>query len=361
MNEDAEKYNPKELEGLARKILAAAGLEPEKAEVVARGLLEGDLLGASTHGLALLPGYVDELQNGEMTATGSPEVLSDFGATALWDGRYLPGVWLTREAGLEASRRAATFGVGLVTIRRSHHIACLGQYLLAAVERQEIMLIYSSDPSDSHVAPYGGVSALLTPNPIAVGIPAKPRPILFDASTSITTAGLCERRHREGKRLPGKWLLTPAGELSDDPAVFGSPQGGTILPVGGLDHGHKGYGLSLMVEALTQGLSGFGRLQNPTTWGAAVMVQVIRPEAFLPMKEFRAQVDWLVAACLGGDKRPGVDEIVVPGHRGMIKREKALRYGLRLHPGVVKSLAGMAQQYGLPMPAPMETERKEKW
>ena len=156
MNENTEKYRAADLEGLAREILVAAGLEREKAVVVASGLLEGDLMGATTHGLALLAGYVDELENGEMTATGNPEVLSDFGATTLWDGRYLPGVWLTKEAGLEASRRAVKFGIGLVTIRRSHHIACLGHYLLAAVERGDIMLIYSSDPSDSHVAPYGG-------------------------------------------------------------------------------------------------------------------------------------------------------------------------------------------------------------
>lgn len=360
MNEDTQKFRSTDLERLARETLTAAGLERQKADVVARGLLEGELMGASTHGLALLPGYVDELENGDMTATGNPEVLSDFGATALWDGRYLPGIWLTREAGLEASRRAAKFGTGLVTIRRSHHIACLGHYLVAAVERGDVMLIFSSDPSDSHVAPYGSVSALMTPNPIAVGIPAEPWPILVDASTSITTAGLCERSHREGKRLPGKWLLTPSGELSDDPSVFGPIQGGTILPVGGLDHGHKGYGLSLMIEALTQGLSGFGRLQKPTTWGAAVMVHVIRPEAFLPMKEFRAQVDWLVSACLSGDKRPGVDEIVVPGQREMIRRDAALRSGLTLYPGVAESLAGLAQRYGLPMPAPIEMERKEE-
>ena len=360
MNGSTKKYRAMDLEHLARESLVAAGLELEKAIVVAHGLVQGELMGASTHGLALLSGYVDELENGEMTAFGRPEVLRDFGATALWDGRYLPGVWLTREAGLEASRRAMKFGIGLITIRRSHHIACLGHYLLEAVNRGDIMLIYSSDPSDSHVAPYGGVSALMTPNPIAVGIPAEPWPILVDASTSITTAGLCERNCREGRRLPGKWLLTSAGELSDDPAVFGPPQGGTILPIGGLDHGHKGYGLSLMVEALTQGLSGYGRPEKPTTWGAAVTVQVIRPEAFLPIEEFRAQVDFLVSACLSGEKRPGVDEIVVPGQREMVRRKEALQSGLALYPGVAESLAGLAGRYGLSMPTPLETKQEKE-
>ena len=112
MNEHTEKYRAADLEGLAREILVAAGLEREKAVVVASGLLEGDLMGATTHGLALLAGYVDELENGEMTATGNPEVLSDFGATTLWDGRYLPGVWLTREAGDADDHGSGAGGTG---------------------------------------------------------------------------------------------------------------------------------------------------------------------------------------------------------------------------------------------------------
>ena len=353
MNDNSAKYHATELESLARDILSAAGMEGSKAEIVAHGLLEGDLMGAFTHGLALTPGYAEELQSGQMKGSGQPEVLRDFGATAVWDGGYLPGVWLTREAGLVASRRAAKFGIGLVTIRRSHHIACLGHYLIEAVERGEIMLIYSSDPSDSHVAPYGGVSPLMTPNPIAAGIPARPYPILVDVSTSITTAGLTERSLREGKKMPGKWLLTAQGELSDDPGVFGPPHNGTILPVGGLDHGHKGYGLSLMVEALTQGLSGYGRPEKPTTWGANVTVQVIRPDAFVTDAEFHAQTDYLVAACLGGKTRPGVDEIVVPGQREMIRRQKALETGLGLYPGVAEALESAARKYGIAMPQPL--------
>ena len=352
MTDEQILYDTVDLERLADEALRAAGLEADKARVVARGLLEGDLLGATTHGLALLAGYVEELEQGGMTPSGRPEVLSDFGAAACWDGRYLPGVWLTREASLEASRRARQFGIGMVTVRRSHHIACLGHYLLEAVARQEILIIYSSDPSDSHVAPYGGLTPLMTPNPIAAGIPAEPWPILVDVSTSITTAGMCERSRREGRKLPGKWLLDAQGDLSDDPNIFGPPAGGTILPVGGLDHGHKGYGLSLMVEALTQGLSGFGRPEKPTTWGAAVTVQAIMPEAFGPLEDFMAQTRYLVEACLAGRTRPGVEEVVVPGQRELRRREKALREGVSLYPGLARSLTETARRLGLDPPRP---------
>ena len=77
------------------------------------------------------------------------------------------------------------------------------------------------------------------------------------------------------------------------------------------------------------------------------------------MEEFRAQVDWLVSACLNGEKRPGIAEIVVPGQREMIRRDEALRSGLMLYPGVAESLAELAGRYGLPMPARIETKRME--
>ena len=117
------RYAPADLLAFTEATLAAAGLPEEPAHAVARGLLEADLLGHTTHGLALLPDYVEELDNGTMELAGRPEVVADFAAVATWDARRLPGVWTTALAVEEAARRAATFGLGAIAIRRSHHIA----------------------------------------------------------------------------------------------------------------------------------------------------------------------------------------------------------------------------------------------
>ena len=114
------------------------------------------------------------------------------------------------------------------------------------------------------VAPFGGRKAVYTPDPFADGIPTDGDPILIDISACITTNGLANRMKREGKRFPGVWALDAAGTPTDDPAAFLADPPGTLLPTGGTDHGHKGYGLALMVEALTQGLGGFGRADGPT-------------------------------------------------------------------------------------------------
>ena len=216
----SEKYDVESLRGFARTVLLKAGLPEEAARSVANGLLEADLYGHATHGLALLPDYVDEIANGAMTKDGRPEALSDFGAVALWDAKRLPGVWTTDLAVAEATKRARAFGVGAITLRRSHHIACLAAFLEAPARDGIALIILSSDPSDAFVAPFGGVTPVMTPNPIAIGIPAEPDPILIDVSTSITTAAMCARARNAGKPLPGKWLLDSVGSVTDDAQVM---------------------------------------------------------------------------------------------------------------------------------------------
>ena len=154
-----------------------------------------------------------------MTPTGEPEVVADRGAAVTWDGRRLPGVWLTARAVELAADRATTHGLAAIAIRRSHHIGCLAAFLQRATDRGLMVTIASSDPSGSSVAPFGGRKAVFTPDPIAVGIPTDGDPILIDMSASITTNGLTDRLRREGGS-PGPWALDAAGRLTNDPAAL---------------------------------------------------------------------------------------------------------------------------------------------
>ena len=146
------------------------------------------------------------------------------------DGRRLPGVWLTAHAIDTAVPRARQYGTATVVVRRSHHIACLGAFLSRATRHGLMILIASSDPSVSSVAPFGGRTPVFTPDPFAVGIPTSEEPILIDTSASITTNGMSARLRAEGRRFPHAWLLDATGEPSDDPNVLFEEPAGTILP-----------------------------------------------------------------------------------------------------------------------------------
>ncbi len=338
-------YAPEALNRIAREILEAAGVPAAPAAAVAAGLLQADLYGHRTHGLQLLGDYVEALEEGSMTRDGAPQVVSSHGAVETWDARRLPGVWTTGLAIDRATALADQLGLGAVALRRSHHIACLAAFLEEPARAQTFILVFTSDPSAAMVAPYGGITPVTTPNPIAAGIPAEPDPILIDVSMSITTGGMTALRRAEGRAMPGQWLLTPEGKLSDDPRVLEA--GGALLPIGGLDHGHKGYALGLLVECLTQGLSGYGRADEPSEWGAAVLVLALKPARFVGTQAFQRQVHWLIEACRDARPLDPAAPVRLPGEAALARARQARKDGVPLSPAIVATLRDLAERYGV--------------
>ncbi len=349
----SNRFDAASLLQFAQRLLQRAGMPEDRARDVADILVEGDLLGHDTHGLQLLPTYLAEIETGGLTLTGEPLVLADHGAVLAWDGQRLPGPWLTLRAIDEAARRARSFGTGIVNIRRSHHIAALAPYARRVAEGGQVLLLMTSAPAGSSVAPFGGTRALFSPSPIGVGIPTGDAPMLIDVSTSITTNGLTGRLAREGRKLPAPWLIDEHGVPTDDPAVLVPPRAGTILPLGGLDAGHKGYGLSLMVEALTAGLAGQGRSDPGPRWGGIVFVQVIDPQAFSGRDAFEAQMDWIADRCVRNPPAHADAPVRLPGQRGLALRAQGLHEGVTLAPGIVAGLATWAGKLDASMPQPL--------
>ena len=187
----------------------------------------------------------------------------------------------------------------------------------------------------------------MTPNPIAVAIPTLAEPILIDMSASIATAGLAGRLAREGGRFPGPWAIDASGGPTSDPAVLGADPPGALLPAGGLDHGHKGYGLGLAVEALTQGLSGYGRADGETRWGASVFVQVLDPEAFGSLAAFQRQASFLAAACLATPPISADAPVRLPGQRALAGLRSAKASGLDLRDDVFSNLMALGERFDL--------------
>ena len=341
------RYPADALRAYAFALLTRAGLAEERARVVAEILVEGDLLGHDTHGLALLAPYLGEIERGAMASRGDLVVVNERPAALLWDGCRLPGPWLTQHAVDTAIERARIYGTATVVIRRSHHIACLAAYLRRATEQGFVLLLACSDPNAASVAPFGGTRAVFTPDPLAIGFPTAGDPVLVDVSASITTNGMSARLHKQGRRFAHDWLLDAGGQATDDPAVLFTDPPGTILPLGGLDAGHKGYGLALLVEALTGGLAGFGRADPKQGWGATVFVQALDPDAFGGREAFVHQAEFIAAQCRGNPPRPGVDAVRLPGERALARRREQLAHGVQLHESILPALEPWAQKFGV--------------
>jgi L-lactate dehydrogenase len=348
-----DRYDAAALTDFAAKLFVHAGLDEDKAKTTAEILVEGDLMGHTTHGLALLAPYLAEAASGKMLGTGEPTVIAEAPAAQTWDGRRLPGPWLVVRAADWATRNAAETGIAAVSIRQSCHIACLGAYLYRFAAQGHFLLIASSDPAVASVAPYGGTRRLITPDPLAAGWPSPGGPVMIDVSTSITTNGMTNRLRSEGRHFEHEWLMDADGKPTSDPEAFFAEPGGSLLPLGGMDAGHKGFALALMVEALTAALGGFGRADAPTGWGAAVLVLAIDPARFSGLPAFVRETGWMEEQVHANPPLPGGAPPRLPGERALKLRAEQLANGVVLHPTIPPALAAAASRAGVVAPVPL--------
>lgn len=346
------RWRASDLREFAFDLLGKAGMPGDRAAVVADILIEGDLMGHTTHGLQLLVPYLKSIEAGAMTLDGDPEIISDKGAVRTIDGRYLPGPWLVARELDELCARALRHGTATSVIRRSHHIAALAAYLKPVTDRGLMVLLSCSDPETFTVAPHGGLTPWCSPNPLAAGIPTEGDPILIDISMSTTTNGLSMRLGKQGGRFPGRWVKDADGEPTDDPSVVFAEPPGAIMPLGGLELGHKGFAMGLIVEALTAGLAGHGRADGVERWGATVFIQVLDPQAFSGAGAFAREMSWSADYCRGSKVRPADPAVRMPGDGALARRARALAEGLELYPGIMDALQEWAVKLGVTPPEP---------
>lgn len=301
----------------------AAGLSEDTAQATATVLLESDLLGHRTHGVAMVPIYLGAIEDGSMAKTGEIEVLSKRGASEFWHGHQLAGAYVTSRAIARAEEMAREHGTGTVIIRRSFHIGALAAYLEAVARRGLVLQLQTSAPHAATVAPFGGRTAVISPSPLAIGYPSGDGAVLIDISTSVTSNSNVRRTAREGGRLAHPWVIRPDGQATDDPR-----ESEVILPLGGLEAGHKGFGMALMVEALTAGLAATGRNVPAPNLGASVFVQVIDPEAFGGLSGMAEVMGYMGDLCHAVEPISADNPVRLPGEAALRRKAEQLENGV---------------------------------
>ena len=344
------RFDAASLTNCAKSLCLKSGMSDQCAHDVATVLIEGDLLGHTTHGLMLLKPYINAIKNGDMLGEGSYNELTTRPAIANWDGNYLPGPHLTLQAIDTATSMAKQYGTGTVVIRKSSHIGALAAYLEKPAREGFLVQVVCSDPSVANVAPFGGTEPLFTPNPMAWGIPTSKDPIMIDISASTTTVGMSSRLHQAGQRGEHEWWLDSDGKPSNNPSVIFQNPPGSLQALGGLEAGHKGYGLALFIEALTSGLAGFGRADAADIWGASVSVQVTDIEAFGDAEAFHHQMDHLVEKCLNNKPANPKNPVRLPGQRGLALKREQLEKGVVLHKDIMPALNELIAEVGIEAP-----------
>ena len=322
------------------------GMDDEKAKDTSEILVEADMMGHSTHGVRLLPLYIKDIEAGNMKPSGNQITLNDTGSCITIDGDNLPGIWLTKQGLKLSSERAKIYGVSTILIKNSHHNGALAAYLLPVVEQGLVPMIKCSVPSAASVAPFGGTKALLTPDPMALAFPTNGEPVIIDISASITTNNMIADKIVKNEMFDFNCLLTKDGIPTNDPKeVF--ENNGTVMPLGGLEYGHKGFGLALGIEALSQGLSGSGRSRKLKTMNLSIYIQVIDPNAFAGLDAFKNEMSFLYNECINNPPIDKNNKVRMPGQNALLSRKKSIENGIYLSKETLKSLEEIAKKFDI--------------
>lgn len=337
-------------------VLVAIGAQPDQAASVARVLVDADLRGVDSHGVARLPAYVRLIDLGFLDLDAVPVVERRDGATALIDARNGLGQPAGELAMAEACDLAAELGVGWAVAHHSNHFGVVGYYTRLATERG--LVSFAGTNSAAVVAPTRAAGRFIGTNPLAFGAPSADGPgISLDMSTSAAAGGKLEKAIREEGPIPEGWAITPEGEHTTDPARS-IVAGGALLPLGGFEElgSHKGYGLALMVEVFSSVLGsgpygpGVGPLTSSTPKAPADISHffvAIDPGRFGPRDGFEQRV-----AALSDDLRslPPADPtlpVLVPGDPEERCRTERLATGIPVDDGVLGALDELARRAGV--------------
>lgn len=333
----------------ATTILAAAGLPQEQADLAAYHLVESNLLGHDSHGVIRVPGYAKSLRNGDLLPVGNQRVTRETPATLVLDANKSFGIVLAYESMRNAVARAKQHTFGAVAVHQSGHIGRLGAYPPLAVDEDCIGVILLNGGAP-FMAPYGGVSRRLPPNPIAIGVPvADGAPMILDITTSVAAGGKVDVANARGYQLPEGWLVDGDGNTVTDPGRFRDPDV-AMLPLGG-PFGYKGYGLAMMIDAIAGGLSWAGcSAPQPTRGASGYLALAIKIDSFIDVDEFKAETAALVDWVKSSKTMPGHEKIYVPGEIENENRQRRQRDGLMIEQATWDALCSSAESLSVAVP-----------
>ncbi len=305
-------------------LVQAAGSSAQEAQQVAANLVEANLRGHDSHGVGMLPRYVDAVQEGGLRPNQAVAVLLDHGPLLGLDGQCGYGQVVGAQAMQLATEKARAQGCAIVALRTAHHLGRIGHWAEMAASAGLVSIHFVNVLSRPIVAPFGGLDGRFGTNPMCVGIPMGPdktgEPFILDFATSVVAQGKMRVAHNEGRTVDPGLLLDADGQATQVPGVVVVPdtrgRTGALRAFGE----HKGSGLALACELLAGALTGGGTWhQAPTVAKRAVhnsMLSIVIDPVRLGtqatlVQEALAFVDWVRQSPsdqVGGVQLPGEPE-----------------------------------------------------
>ncbi len=323
MNIDTDR-----LKKFVQLIFARTGSHEDEAKKMAHYLVESNLVGHDSHGIVRIPQYMDCLHQGIVRVNRKMQILFESDNFAIVDGQLGFGQIIAEEAmsfGIEKARRDGMVFLGL---RNATHMGRIGDWAAMAAKAGMISMHFINTTGFGIlVAPYGGYERKLSANPLAVGIPLEGgSPIILDISTCMIAEGKVRMARNQGVEVPEGSIVDNMGNPTNDPNLFYTQPPGAILPFGG----HKGYGLSVIVDILAGAFTGSG-CSNPEKKDKLIngmLALIIDPQKLPADTGYAAEIRRFIDYIKSARTKTPETEILMPGEIEDRTRVERLKSGI---------------------------------
>ena len=339
------------LTAIATAILFHAGRNQTAAERVSSRLVSANVTGHDSHGVGMIPAYVDGIRSGQLLPNAEIEIVNDKGPFLLIDGGRGFGHVIAEQAMEVAIERAKASHFSVLSLRNSFHLGRLGDWGEMAARSGFTRIIYANVQSERPlVAPHGGSDARFVTNPYCTAIPATEKHPMFilDMATSTIAMGKARVANLSGKQVPEGSVIDPQGNPTTDPSVMFQEPAGSLTPFGQ----HKGFGLALLGDILGGAFSGGGAYlperEVPDRIINNMMAILIDPNVFGEAKEFGIDVDKYIDWVKASPPAPGFDAVLMPGDPERLCTMDRLKNGIPLDAGTTEQLITTAKSVNVP-------------
>ena len=343
------RFAPQDLDAFTTAALAALGAPAGPAGQVAASLVLSNLVGHDSHGIIRLVQYSGWIADGQIRPAAEPEISQRQHAVAVIDGRWGFGQSAARLAVAVVAEAAQANGVAAVTIRDCNHVGRLGEYVTDLAGQGLVGLAFCN--AGPVVAPFGGAGRALGTNPFAWAAPGGPGgPLVVDFSTAAVAEGKLKLAAADGRPVAEGLIVDSAGRPSTNADDFYA--GGALLPFGG----HKGSGLSVMIELLGGLLTGMGTAPTPSYGGGngAVMI-ALRAGAFADADAYAAGAEQFRQQLVTAGRGAAPGPVLLPGEIEARTRTERLRNGIPVSPAVLASIFAVTDPLGVARPGTLPT------
>ena len=336
-----------QLRNVSTALLGAAGASDQEAATVATHCVDANLAGHDSHGVIQIPTYIDRARAGDIVPGAEFEIVRESATTTVVDGHWGFGYVMSEKAMEITIDKARAHDIGAATVFRQSHVGRLTDYPLVAAEAGMIGLMTAdSGRGPKSVVPFGGAEPRLGTNPICVAFPSNLEgPVFIDFATSAVAAGKIGVALARGTSIPAGWIVDSEGRATTNPADF--RPGGALLPLGGPE-GHKGYGLSFMVEILSGLLTGLGfGVEASGRHNDGCFMAAFNVAAFRPLDEFKREVTEFAQYLTKTPPAEGFERVYYPGEREHLTRQRLLDEGIYVEDTTWSRFRQLAEEYGL--------------